>query len=392
MTATFSHPTAATSGCLYVALELGWARIKVASSAGRQGKPRIKEVKARDLPALQAEFAKAKERFGLAADAVVYMCYEAGRDGFWLHRWLTSQGYHNLVVDPGSVKVNRRRKRAKTDRLDARLLLDELQDYLAGKADAWSVVAVPTLEQEDRRQLHRELETLKGERTEHVNRIKSLLATLGLKVERVDENFAGWLSEQRLLENGAAVPADYEQRLLREQRRWQLVDAQIRELDQEQVRRVAAAASADAGMNKVKKLLRLKGVGIKSAWLFIWEIFHWRTFANRRQLGAMAGLAPTPYQSSDMKRELGISKAGNSWLRGMMVEIAWSWLQWQPGSALAQWFARRFGDGAKRVRKIGIVAVARKLLIALWRWLEFDVWPEGAAEVAWQPKVGLKAA
>jgi transposase len=390
MTATLSHRTAGSRPCLYVAIEMGWSKIKVASSDGPLQKPRLKELKARDLAGLEAEFAKARERFGLAADAAVYICYEAGRDGFWLQRWLVSRGYHSIVVDPGSLKVNRRRKQAKTDRLDAVLLLENLMEHVGGKRKVWSVVAVPTLEQEDRRQLHRELETLKGERTEHVNRIKSILATLGLQLKEVHADFASWLSEQRLLETGGAVPADHQARLLREHIRWQMVNEQIEALEKEQRCRVAQASTSEEGTQRIRKLLTLKGLGVKSSSLFVWEIFNWRRFANRRQLGSLAGLAPTPYQSGAMDRELGISKAGNSWLRGMMVEIAWVWLHWQPTSVLSQWYQKRFGGGTQRQRKIGIVALARKLLIALWRWLEFDVWPEEAVASSWQQKVGLK--
>jgi transposase len=391
MTATLGHSNQKETGWLYVALEMSWSTIKVGSTTGPATKARLKDIRARDLPALVQELERAKARLGLPADAPVRLCYEAGRDGFWLERWLTGQGHHVLVVDPGSVRVGRRRKQAKTDRLDAVLLLNHLLDHHAGQRNVWSVVRVPTLAQEERRQLHRELETLKGERTAHVNRIKSLLATLGLQLTTIDEAFPVWLSEQKLLEAPVAVPADYQQRLLREHQRWQLVNEQIKSLTREQRRRVAHGP-ADPGQDKIRKLMRLRGVGVKSASLFGWEIFNWRRFSNRRQLGSMAGLTPTPYQSGDVDREMGLNKAGNSWLRGMMVEIAWSWLLWQPDSALTKWFQRRFGQGTKRQRKIGIVALARKLLIALWRWLEFDEAPAEAELVSWQSKVGLKAA
>ncbi len=233
MTATQKQSSGSNSGRLWVAFEMGWATIKVASTCDLLQKPRIREIPARDLRAVHAELAKAKARFGLPADTPVCSCYEAGRDGFWLHRWLTEQGVHNLVVDPGSLKVNRRRKRAKTDRIDARLLLDHLLDHHAGKKHVWSVVHVPTLEQEERRQLHRELQTLQGERTEHVNRIRSILATLGLKLGVVNAQFEAWLDSQRLLETGQPAPGDYRQRLLREHRRWELVNQQIAELEAE---------------------------------------------------------------------------------------------------------------------------------------------------------------
>jgi len=378
---------------------MGWSKIKIASSSSVVEKPRIKEIAARDLQSLAEELAKAKKRFGLPASAPVQCCYEAGRDGFWLHRWLTAQGIANLVVDPGSLKVNRRRKRAKTDRIDAVLLLSSLFDHLSGKKDVWSVVHVPTLVQEEQRQLHREYDTLKGERTEHVNRIKGILATLGLKLEKVDGKFASWLDEQKLLETGAGIPADYRERLLREYLRWQLANEQMAALETEQKRRVAACAEEAAGekasqkaqdertLALVRKLMGLKGIGIKSAWLFVYEFFGWRNFKNRRQVGSLGGLTPTPYQSGDTAKEMGLNKAGNSWVRSVIVEVAWGWLQWQPKSALTQWFHNRFSRSGGRSRKKGIVALSRKLLIALWRWLEFDEKPAGAVEVDWRSKV-----
>jgi transposase len=388
MTATKLNSTGQASGRLYVAFELGWAKIKVASSCDALQKPRIKVIPARDLQALQAELAKAKVRFGLPADAPVFSCYEAGRDAFWLHRWLCEQGIQNVVVDPGSLKVNRRRKRAKTDTIDARLLLEHLLDHCAGKK-VWSVVRVPTLEQETGRQLHRDLKTMQAERTAHVNRMKSILAALGIELDQIDGKFATWLGEQRLLENGQAVPSDFQERLLREFQRWQSVDEQIKALAGKQRQRVRQGGSKT--IDKVRRLLELKGIGIKSAWLFGLEFFGWRTFQNRRQVGALAGLTPTPYQSGKTEKELGLSKAGNRWIRAMIVEIAWGWLKWQPGSALSQWFLHSYGKGSGLARKKGIVALARKLLVALWHWVEHGQLPQGAVTVAWQTKLRLRA-
>jgi transposase len=395
MTATQRHSSQASVGRLFVGFEMGWSKVKVVSTCSAFQKPRIREVPARDLAALRQELAKAKARFGLPASAPVHSCYEAGRDGFWLHRWLVGQQVDNVVIDPGSIKVNQRRKKAKTDRLDGQLLLSNLLDFHGGKRDVWSVVRVPTLAQEDQRQLHRELETVQGERTEHVNRLKSILATLGLKVEKIDQGFEAWLGEQRLLETGQAIPPDHRRRLVREYRRWQLTQQQVVELELEQQRRVASrvqqetepAREQEGSLLKVRRLMRLKGIGIKSAWLFGHEFFGWRRFQNRRQVGSLAGLTPTPYESGTMSRELGLNKAGNRWVRSLIVEIAWGWLRWQPESGLAQWFAKRYGKGGYVARKKGIVALARKLLIALWRWVEFDVKPEGALEVSWESKV-----
>jgi transposase len=385
VTTTLKQSTQSKSARLVVAFELGWSKIKIASTCDPLQPARIQEVPARDLKALVHELERAKKRFGLPAQAPVFSCYEAGRDAFWLHRWLTTQGIDNVVVDPGSVRVNRRRKRAKTDRLDARLLLNNLLDHLEGKKHVWSVVRVPTLAQEDQRQLHRELDTLQGERTEHVNRIRSLLATLGLSLAAVNGKFEEWLDERKLLESGVGIPPDYRSRLLREHERWELVNRQLRDLEAEQKRRVAAVEST--GMGKVRKLMELKGVGIKSAWLFGWEFFGWREFSNRRQLGALAGLTPTPHQSGEMSQELGLSKSGNRWIRSLAIELAWSWLKWQPKSKLSKWFRELFGGGGRRSRKKGIVALARKLLIALWRWVEFGEKPEGTVQVSWLAKL-----
>jgi transposase len=418
MTATESLSSPATEQRLYVAFEMGWSKVKIASSTQAGQKPRIKEISARDLASLKEELIKAKIRFGLPSSAPVVSCYEAGRDGFWLHRWLATEGISNRVVDPGSLKVNRRRKRPKTDRIDAMILLDHLFDDLAGKKNVWSVVRVPTLEQEERRQLHRELETLLGERTEHVNRIKSVLATLGIKVAKplasLDGGFAAWLESQRLLETAEQVPGEYRDRLLREYRRWEVVNDQIVELEAEQKRRVAASAEArkekddansnslngskgskgskkgDANLEKIQKMMRLKGIGIKSSWLLVYEFFGWRTFRNRRQVGSLAGLTPTPYDSGETSKELGLNKSGSRWIRTLIVEVAWGWLQWQPHSELTLWFKKRFGEGGTRSRKKGIVALARKLLIALWRWLESDEKPKGAVETDWREKVRVR--
>jgi transposase len=183
--------------------------------------------------------------------------------------------------------------------------------------------------------------------------------------------------------------------LLREHRRWELANEQMEALETEQKRRVAARdedaakAKGDKSLAKVRKLMRLKGIGIKSAWLLVYEFFGWRDFKNRRQVGSLAGLTPTPYQSGDTSKELGLNKAGNRWVRSLIVEVAWGWLQWQPNSALTKWFRKRFGSSGSRSRKKGIVALARKLSIALWRWLEFDEKPKGAVEVDWQSKVKL---
>jgi transposase len=373
MTATMSK-CSKTKQALYLAFELGWSEWKLAFTTGVQQSPRLRSCKGRDLVALEKEIAKAKERFGLPPKCAVFCCYEAGRDGFWLHRYLTAAGYDNQVVDSSSIEVNRRKRRAKSDRLDAHKLLSMLLRQHGGEAKVWSVVQVPSVSAEDRRQLHRELLTLKSERTEHVNRIKGLLASQGLAAT-INAQFPTTLVELRLWD-GAAVPADLQERLLREFARWQLVQEQIASVDKERSQRIRH--SQEKCHDQVRRLQKLRGVGINSAWLFTMEFFGWRQLRNRRQVAALAGLVPTPYQSSDSEHEQGISKAGNRRLRVMAVELAWCWLRYQPGSELSQWYGKRFSKGNVRARKIGIVAVARKLLVALWNYLETGELPPGA--------------
>jgi transposase len=239
---------------------------------------------------------------------------------------------------------------------------------------------------EDRRQLHRDLLELKAQRTQHSNRIKGLLAGCGLAVVKIDGRFPEVVAELRTWD-GQAVPSELQRRLLREHERWQLVDRQIKDLENERVRRIRSAF--DTSLGKVRQLLQLRGIGVNSAWLYVMEFFGWRRIRKRKQLGALAGLTPTPHQSGDIDHEQGISKAGNRRLRTMAVEIAWCWLHYQPQSALSQWYEQRFAKGSSRQRRIGIVAVARKLLVALWRFLESGETPAGAEIVPW--KRGLPA-
>jgi transposase len=383
MTATRTqHSTKQTQGrVLYLAFELGWNEWKLAFATGPADNPRLRSIGGRNTEAVLQEIAKAKRRFGLAADAVVQSCYEAGRDGFWLHRFLESQRIVNQVVDSSSIEVKRRGRRRKTDRLDAGKLLSMLIRWYHGEEDVWSIVQVPSVADEDRRQLHRDLLELKAERTQHTNRIKGLLAGCGLAAPPVEARFPEVVAELRCWD-GQAVPPELQQRLRREHERWQLVDRQIKDLENERACRIRQ--SEDKVVSKVRQLLRLRGIGANSAWMYVMEFFGWRRIRNRKQLGALAGLTPTPYQSGDRDREQGISKAGNRRLRTMAVEIAWCWLHYQPDDALSQWYQKRFAKGSSRQRRIGIVALARKLLVALWRFLETGEVPAGAKTVTWK--------
>jgi transposase len=277
-------------------------------------------------------------------------------------------------VDSASIEVNRRAKRAKTDRLDVEKLATMLVRYEAGEQKVWSVVHVPSPEVEDQRHLHRELHCLKKDRTRHINRIKGLLASQGVRMA-VQADFLSSLDAVRVWD-GSGLPAGLRARLEQEYACLTFVHEQV--LAREAERQELLRTSQDASLAKVRQLLRLRGIGENSAWLFVMEFFGWRGFRNRRQVGGLAGLTPTPFQSGDEWHEQGISKAGNRPLRGMAIEIAWSWLRNQPDSALSRWYGVRFGHGSKRLRKIGIVALARKLLVALWRYLEYGEIPAGA--------------
>jgi transposase len=381
--AAIGKPT--TSGVvLHLAFELGWTHWKLAFTIGHGQKARQRTIRARDLAALEQEIAKARKRFHLAEDAPVVSCYEAGRDGFWLHRYLTSRGVANVFVDSASIEVKRRKRRAKSDRLDADKLVTMLVRYRNGERRVWSVVWVPDVADEDRRQLHRDLQELKDERTQHINRIKGLLASQGLALEVVDKTLPEWLESARLWD-GTALGVDLQRRLVREWQRWQFAHRQILKLTAERRRRLRSDDTAQVDM--VRRLLGLTGIGVNGAWLLVYEFFAWRRLENRKQAGALVGLTGTPYHSGGSEREQGISKAGSKRMRKMLVELAWCWLRWQPDSVLSQWYVRRFCSGKGPARKIGIVAVARKLLIALWRYLERGEVPAGAKLVDWRSKI-----
>ncbi len=361
-------------GKLYMAMELSQKEWKLGFSVGPGQAPRLRGVPGRDLGGLMTEIQLARERFGLRKDAEVESCYEAGRDGFWLHRYLERQGVRNLVVDSASIEVSRRFRRVKTDRMDTGRLLGMLMRYHLGEKKVWSVVRVPSVKAEDERQLHREMMALKRERTRHINRIKGLLVSQGVVME-VDAGFMDAIETVRLWD-GLPLGGRLRMRLEREHERMKLLGQQIGQLEKE--REEVIRTSQEESIEQVRRLLQLKGIGVNSAWLYVMEFFAWRGFRNRREVGALAGLTPTPYQSGESSKESGISKAGNRPVRGMAIEIAWSWLRHQPDSALSCWYNRRFAKGSSRVRRIGIVARARKLLIELWKYLETGVVPEGA--------------
>jgi transposase len=372
--AATSQPQYTSGPSLFLAFELddrGW---KLGFTTGLGRRPRKRSIAPRDLDALKTEISLAKKRFGLPPTAPVLSCYEAGREGFWLHRCLTAQGVDNLVADAASIEVKQRRRRLKTDQVDLAKLLRMLVRHHAGEKDVWSIVHVPSVEAEERRHLHRERWTLSDERTSHINRIKGLLASQGVHLS-VKKDFPESLQAAHTWD-GNSLPARLIPRLLREYERMQLVQLQMEQVEQEQAE--ALRSSSDPSIAIVRHLMRLRAIGVHTAWPLAMELFSWREFRNRREIGGLLGLASVPYQSGDTSQDQGMSKTGNGRLRALTIEMAWSWLRFQPESELSQWYQERFGHGGRRLRKIGAVAVARKLLIALWRYLEQGEIPEGA--------------
>ena len=364
MTATHS------ASRVYMAMELGNKDWKLCFGDLRQ--ERLVTVPAREVERLWREIAKAKAKFGLPVEARVEACYEAGRDGFWIQRMLVEGGVNCVVVDAASIEVNRRARRTKTDAVDARKLLGMLIRYqVQGERKLWSVLRVPTEEEEAQRRMHRGMGRLKHERTGHLCRIKSLLITLGIRVQSQRPVPLQALRDWK----GRPLPPDLRQELEMEQQRLGQVEEQIRAL--RLLRKERMKVPEHRAEVTAVKLARVRGLGADSGWELAHEFF-WRRFQNRRQVGAAAGLTGSPYNSGDSTREQGISKAGNARVRVLMVETAWRWLQFQPQSALSRWYQERFGGGHGRMRRIGIVALARKLLIALWRYVQWDQLPEGA--------------
>jgi len=372
MTQTLQHQAYVSEPVLYMALELSAGSWKLAFGDGSH--QRQKTVQAGDRAGLLAAVSQVKQKFGLPGKCRVISGYEAGRDGFWIHRWLISEGIENVVMDSSSIERPRRGRVAKTDRLDAGKLLMLLIRRAGGEKRAFSVVRVPSREVEAMRRLHRERERLLKERTAHSNRMNSLLVTYGVVGLRLQGDVAARLAACRDGE-GRPLPQALVSELLREHQRWLLVQEQVKALESQQ--RDLINQGDHRCHEQVRQLRALKGLDVQTPWLLAHEVL-WRSFRNGKEVGAMAGLVPTPHRSGELARELGISKAGNSRVRSMMIELAWLWVRWQPDSELTQWFERRFGRGGQRMRRIGIVALARKLLIALWRYVETGEIPAGA--------------
>jgi transposase len=363
---------------IFASLELGRARWLVTVSAPGSDKLSRHALKGGDSAALLNLFSKlqASAERKYVAPVSMIVVQEAGLDGFWLHRLLLGEGIESHVVDPASIAVNRRHRRAKTDAVDGDLLVRTLMAWSRGERQVCSMVEPPSPDDEDQRRLSRERGRLIKERIQHTNRIKGLL--FGQGVGDYDPLRADRRARLATLQTGDGhpLPGRLKTEISRELDRLELVLSQLAAVERERDALLAQATTADPCAVPAM-LVRLRGIGPEFASL-LWLEALFRRFNNRRQVAAYAGLAPSPWQSGGIDREQGISKAGNPRLRHTMVELAWFWTRHQPGSDLSRWFAQRVGQGRGRVRRIAIVALARKLLVALWRYVTQGIVPQGA--------------
>ena len=364
---------------IFISLELSrsiWLMTSLSPGGGQKMSKR--SVPAGDVAALLARFSelkrKASERTRNSFPIVVIQ--EAGLDGFWLHRVLQSEGVESHVVDPASIATSRRRRRAKTDKIDGEALLRALLAYKRGEPRVCAMVKAPTPDEEDRRRVGRERKVLIAERVKHVNRVKGLLFSQGIcgyeplrrdRRQRLDELTTG---------DGRPLPVHLKTQISRELDRLELLLDQIKQAEAERDALLVAQQAAAPGPTG-RMLLQLRGIGGEFA-ASLWLEALFRHFDNRRQLASYAGLAPTPWQSGSVDREQGVSKAGNPRLRTTLIQLAWLWLRHQPQSALALWFKERVNRNGGRMKKTAIVALARKLLVALWKYVTAGVVIQGA--------------
>jgi transposase len=362
---------------IYIAIELSASSWLVAARLPGIKKVRIDRLDSGDTMGLHKIIAELRSqistKLGMAADLAC--CFEAGRDGFWLHRWLTANDIAAYVLEPTSILVNRRARRAKTDRLDAEGMLRVLANWLDGDRQVCSMVVVPTLEEEDAKRPHREREHLVQDKQRIENRIEALLFTQGIRGRPSLRSWARDVAELRT-GDGRALQPKLLAELDRLRRRLVFVLELIRELETDRAGTLEEAKADDAIVGKIVALQCIRGIGDNFAAVLTHEVFY-RSFDNRRQIASYVGITPMPYQSGGMDRDRSISRAGNPRARTTMIQLAWLWLRYQPDSALAIWFRERVGTLQGRTRRISIVAMARKLLIALWRYVETGVVPEG---------------
>jgi len=364
---------------VFIALELSKSTWLLAAQGSPSGKASLHRLDRGDIAGLLALLCRlqAREQRASGNQVQVVLGYEAGYDGFWIQRRLSAEGITCCVMDPGSLQVDRRARRAKTDRLDAARLLRALMAWWRGDRAACHMVQAPSVEREDARRTHRERQRLITERVQHVNRIKGLLATQGIYDYRPLRRDRWERLEELRTGDGHELPPRLRREIEREFKRLELVLEQIEASEAERDATLAAPGAEDVDAPMVARLSKLGGIGPELATVLVREALY-RSFTNRKEVAAYAGLTPSPHASGDRHRDQGISKAGNPLLRKAMVELAWLWLRYQPDSALTRWFTERVGAVRGRMRKITAVALARKLLVALWRYVRTGLVPEGA--------------
>jgi|SRR5882724_412933 len=374
---TVDTPTAGDNGTIFVAIELSQKTWLVTLHSPDRDRISRHKIEGGDHAGLLAllESVRARAAGKLGSAPKIVSCYEAGYDGFWLHRLLQAAGILNFVFDAASIPVEQRGRRAKTDRIDGELLLRTLMAYLRGEPRVVRIVQVPSVEQEDARRASRERDRLVKEQTAHTNRIKALLRLQGMAVGYPRRrNWLHWLAQQRDWQ-GQPLSPHLLSEVTREHARLMLVREQLAALEQA---RATAASPVPAGMAKRQELLhRLKALGPTFAATLTNEVFY-KDFRNRREVAAYCGLTPSPWRSGGIDLEQGISKAGNPRARLKAIELAWLWLRHQPESELSRWFRARTANAGKRAKRIAIVALARKLIVALWRYLSTGLVPAEA--------------
>ena len=359
-------------GRLLVALELSLSKWRLSAAVEGVPRKRVKTVVGGDYMGLLEAVGELKERFKLGSEVEVVFCYEAGRDGFYPYRRLTALGHTVWVIDSASIEVSRHRRHAKSDGIDAEKLVELMQRKAGGEARALRIVRVPEASVEDQRELPRERAALLRDRRRVLNQIESELFLEGYReVAQSSGALKVWLEQVREL------GVHRRERLRRDVERLALLESQLSAVEK-RLKEALDSEEASGVARVAQALMQLCGIGMIGAWVLASEIYGWREFRNRREVGSALGLAPTPYSSGSEEREQGISKAGNKRARALLVELSWLWLRYQPNSALSRWFRERFSGGGKRLRRIGIVAVARRLAVALWHYTAHGVIPEGA--------------
>jgi len=371
-----TEATVSSKVTLHCALELSKSSWLLAIQFPDRPQPSLYRIKGGDAEGLMSQLLIARDRCAKASGKVcsITLCYEVGYDAFWLARFLMARGIECLVVDPASLQVNRRARRAKTDRIDVGMLLRALISWCRGERHVWSVVRIPSVDEEDVRRSHRERGRLIHERTSHINRIKGLLFAQGIRGLNIKARYNKLKLNELVTGDGRALPPRLLNEIAREIMRLALVQDQISAIDRE---RDEAPTPCKATEKKRIQLAHLKGIGPAISAVMSREVYY-RQFNNRRQVASFLGLATSPYDSGDMERSQGISRTGRGQVRAIMIQAAWLWTKHQPKSTLTRWFLERTQGQSGRIKRIMIVAVARKLAIALWRYVEHGLVPQGA--------------